>query len=140
MTIDHSHFRPIKYSSPAHLAHLNRRSQGGKDATRGLLGNQAIRRLRCLCCRSVLLSPPVRHSSPAFPSPPPSTTWYALRLISPSCCGAVRANLNVVRRYALPLFFPSSCAKPCVQTLTYYSYSDLNLMTSVYACITPTAN
>ena len=41
-------------------------------------------------------------------------------------------------RYALPLVFLSCCAKPCAQALTYYSYSDLNLVTSVYACIMPT--
>jgi hypothetical protein len=59
------------------------------------VGRSVIRHRRCLCCRSVILSPPGRHSSPALSSPPPSTT-----------------------RYALHLMFPSCRAKPCEQTLT----------------------
>jgi hypothetical protein len=67
-------------------------------------------------------------------SPAMSTTWYSLPLL----CETVCPNLDVTRRYGLSLVFPSCCVKPCAQTLTYYSQSDLNLITSVYACIIPT--
>jgi hypothetical protein len=65
-------------------------------------------------------------------SPHPQTTGPAVAAtLAPS-------PATSTTMYALPLVFPSCCAKPCAQALTYYSYSDLNLITSVYACIMPT--
>jgi hypothetical protein len=52
-----------------------------------------------------------RRAPPGIPSP-----WSSFLL-----CEAVRPNLNVIRWYGLSLVFPSCCAKPCAQTLTYCS-------------------
>jgi hypothetical protein len=114
-----------------------------KAATRGLLGSWALGHssspLSLFQIGASLPTRPPQLSGALLPS----TEHHQVRppLDVPFLpCEAVRANLNLVRRYALPLVFPSCCAKPCVQTLTYYSYSELNLITSVYAYIDCFAN
>ena len=62
-------------------------------------------------------------------SPHPQTTGPAVAATS------APSPATSITRYALPLVFSSCCAKPCAQALTYYSYSDLNLITSVCICM-----
>jgi len=74
---------------------------------------------------------PQRPSVRATPHPPTTGPAVAAALLRP-------LRRQRAPPYALPSVFPSCCAKPCAQTLTSYSYSDLNLISNVYACIMPT--